>query len=84
MSELLAEGLFLMLFGMGTVATFLAILVLTTKGMSALLIRFGLADTQPQGIAPHPVAQPAKNDPQNEELVAVITAAIQQFRSRHK
>ena len=84
MSELLAEGLFLMLFGMGTVVAFLTILVLTTKGMSALLIRFGFADIEPQGITPHPVAQPTKNDPQNEELVAVITAAIQQFRSRHK
>ena len=83
MSELLAEGLFLMLFGMGTVAVFLTILVLTTKGMSAFLMRFGFADTEPQGVAPHPVAS-SNSDPQNEEVVAVITAAIQQFRSRHK
>ncbi|MBL4585085.1 MAG: OadG family protein [Pseudomonadales bacterium] len=84
MSELLAEGLFLMLFGMGTVAVFLTTLVLTTKTMSAVLSKLGFVDTALTHPAPQPVAQSNKNDPQNEELVAVITAAISQFRSRHK
>lgn len=73
-----------MLFGMGTVVTFLTILVLITKTMSAVLTRLGLVGPDLQGTAPHPVATSANNDPQNEELVSVITAAIQQFRSRHK
>ena len=74
-----------MLFGMGTVVTFLTILVLITKAMSAVLTRLGLVGPDLQRTAPHPVATSANNnDQQNEELVSVITAAIQQFRSRHK
>ncbi|MBV1915033.1 MAG: OadG family protein [Pseudomonadales bacterium] len=84
MSELLAEGLFLMLFGMGTVITFLTILVLMTKVMSALLLRFGLADVELPGAGLQPIAPSNSNSQQDEEVVAVITAAIQQFRSRHK
>ena len=83
MSELLGEGLFLMAFGMGTVVTFLAILVLMTKAMSAILLRLGLANVELPAAGLQPIA-PASNDPQQEEVVAVITAAIQQYRSRHK
>ena len=81
MSELLGEGLFLMAFGMGTVVTFLAILVLMTKAMSAILLRLGLANVELPAAGLQPIA-PASQ--QQEEVVAVITAAIQQYRSRHK
>lgn len=84
MSELLGEGLFLMAFGMGTVVTFLAILVLMTKAMSAILLRLGLANVELPAAGLQPIA-PASNEPQQqEEVVAAITAAIQQYRSRHK
>ncbi len=72
--DLINQGLELMLFGMGTVIVFLTLLVFATSAMSALMRRFA---PEPE---PVPVAAPgAANDPQ---LIAVITAAIKQHRSR--
>lgn len=60
-SDLLMQGVELMLVGMGTVFVFLTLLVLATQAMSSLAIRItGEADTE------HP----------NPEEVAAITAAL--------
>jgi len=77
MANLLSEGLTLMLLGMGIVFTFLAMLVLTMYGMSWLA----------QRLAPAEVARPAAILPraasdENDELVAVVSAAIHRYRKR--
>ncbi len=83
---LMQQGLELLLFGMGTVFFFLTLLVIVTSAMSQLVLRY----------APAPVVQerrsPVVSSPEaipttiadDTQLVAVISAAIQQYRSRHK
>jgi oxaloacetate decarboxylase gamma subunit len=69
-----------MLYGMGTVFTFLALLIIATTLMSAFLQRF----VKPEPVAvqsPVKANQAAGND---DQLVAVISAAIHKYRSRHK
>lgn len=74
--NIVAQGLELMLYGMGTVVVFLALLVLATSGMSRAINRY----------FPEPVAEPARSreqpaaGPGEAELVAVITAAVRRHR----
>ncbi|NRB41351.1 MAG: OadG family protein [Pseudomonadales bacterium] len=79
--NLLNEGLELMLFGMGTVFVFLTVLVLVTMLMSAIVQRF-FPDAPEQTLTttPRPAPVPASNN--DEQLLAVITAAVHKFRSR--
>ncbi len=79
MDNLFSEGLTLMAFGMGFVFVFLTLLVFATGIMSRLVGRY----------LPEPVAQAPKARPQpaaagtaanNDELVAVITAAVHKYR----
>jgi oxaloacetate decarboxylase gamma subunit len=74
------QGIELMLFGMGTVYVFLALLVVATQILSAFFKHY----VKPE---PQPVMPPAgkKNALANDDqLVAVISAAIHKYRSRHK
>ena len=75
--NLIQQGLELMLYGMGTVVLFLTLLVLVTGLMSALVRRFTppMPEPVPNGV---PVGQPDK------QLLAVISAAIHQHRSRQE
>lgn len=70
-AAILNDGLTLMLFGMGTVFLFLALLVLSTKMMSATVLRFG-----PEPV-PGPIATGAA-----EERQAAIAAALHHHRNR--
>ncbi len=83
-SELLMEGVRLMLLGMGIVFTFLIVLVFALYGMS----RVAAAIERRQGAAPLPAVTegaPHLIDPAVDgELAAVIGAAIVRYRStRH-
>ena len=82
MSEenLIQQGLELMLYGMGTVVLFLTLLVLATGLMSALVQRFTppMPEPVPNGTPGVPDGQPDK------QLLAVISAAIHQHRSRQE
>ncbi|KAA0874692.1 OadG family protein [Nitrincola tapanii] len=79
MDDLIAEGLSLMVFGMGFVIVFLTLLVFVTSLMSRLVMRFEPAPVAKPAVTRSPsAAQPAQND---AELVAVMTAAIRKFRS---
>ena len=81
-SDLMLDGLNLMMYGMGFVFTFLTLLVFSTKGMSTVINRWFpapepamvKAGTQVPGLTP---AQLAANDPQ---LIAVLTAAVHRHR----
>ena len=70
--DLLAQGIELMLVGMGTVFLFLTALVLATSLMSSFVVR-----RQP----PEARRSPATGEPSEEE-VAAIAAAINQYRRR--
>jgi oxaloacetate decarboxylase gamma subunit len=78
--DIVSQGVELMLYGMGTVVVFLALLVVMTSAMSMLVMRFFpearpvIADKAPGRIA-------TGDDPQ---LVAAISAAIKRHRTRHK
>ena len=80
-NSIVAQGVELMLYGMGTVVVFLGLLVVITSAMSSIVNRYF-----PE--APVPVAVPSagrKSGPAAQddgEVVAAITTAITQHRSR--
>ena len=83
--SIIEQGLELMIFGMGTVFVFLAVLVVVTSAMSAIVNRFfpdqtPAAKPQAPSIPPPGAVQPSEN----ATLMAVISAAGHQYRSRHK
>ncbi|WP_136680285.1 OadG family transporter subunit [Neptunomonas sp. XY-337] len=78
MDNLLSEGLTLMVFGMGFVFVFLTLLVGITTGMSKLVTKYTPAP-QPKAAKPAPAA--AAQSGNNDELVAVISAAVHKYRS---
>ncbi len=81
--DIVSQGIELMVFGMGTVVLFLALLVLATTAMSRVLQRYF---PEPEAALPVPdlplkLASQPGDDPQ---LVAVISAAIQRHRAKGK
>jgi oxaloacetate decarboxylase gamma subunit len=78
-SELLLEGVELMLFGLGFVFLFLVLLVLVIRVMSRLIEAF--ASKTPVPAALPPVARHADEAP-SAELLAAIQSAINQHRAR--
>ncbi len=70
----------LMLFGMGTVFVFLTCLVIATTIMSRITLRF----FKHEPVAAQPSAGSAPKAASDDTLIAVISAAIQKHRSRHK
>ena len=78
-SELLLEGVELMLFGLGFVFLFLILLVLVIRGMSRVIELFASKTPVPATVAP--VARFADEAP-SAELLAAIQSAIHQHRAR--
>jgi len=79
--DLMLVGLKLMLLGMGIVFSFLIVLVFAVRGMSRLADWLAPEAEAPAfaGMTPEqPVAQVHE-----EELIAVISAAVTRFRSNH-
>lgn len=76
MNSLVSEGLNLMVYGMGFVFVFLTLLVIVTTFMSKLVNTF----------LPEPIVEPKikASAPQstgnNDELLAVLTAAVHKYR----
>lgn len=80
MDNLLSEGLELMVFGMGFVIVFLTVLVFATTAMSKVVGKyFPEAPAQPAARKAVPATAAAANN--NDELIAVMTAAIHKHRS---
>ncbi len=78
-TSLVAQGLELMIFGMGVVFVFLAMLVFVTGFMSKLVNKFA---PEPQPVpAPARAATPQGVDPQ---LLKVLSAAVKEHRARQK
>nr|WP_067288366.1 OadG family protein [Marinobacterium profundum] len=84
MDSLLSEGLELMVFGMGFVFVFLTLLVFVTGLMSKLVMKYGPAPEIKQAKKRKPASASASASApaaDNDELVAVISAAVHKFRS---
>lgn len=82
-SSLIEDGLTLLIFGMGFVYVFLTLLVVTTGLMSRLVTKYA---PDPEPVAPirRKAAPAAAAAADQERLLAVISAAIQQYRAHHK
>ena len=80
---LLQQGIELMVFGMGTVFVFLVVLIGVTNAMSAIVQRF-FPEIPPSLEPDRAVANAAADPQQDEQLIAVISAAVHKYRSRHK
>jgi oxaloacetate decarboxylase gamma subunit len=76
MTELMSSGVELMFAGMGIVFLFLTMLVVAINIMSSLVQRF-FPD------APAPVATTVSSGI-DKSVIAAITAAVHQHRSKHK
>lgn len=76
--SLMQQGIDLLIFGMGTVFIFLAVLVVATTVMSKLVRRFD----KPAPVAVQP--GPGKVVAEDTELIAVISAALKKHRSRRR
>ena len=77
-SDLILEGVNLMLIGMGIVFVFLATLVVAMYGMSLLAQRLAPDTSVAELPASHPTPTGGVRD---GELIAVITAAVSRYRS---
>lgn len=82
MDNLLSEGLELLVFGMGFVFVFLTLLVISTGVMSKLVNKYAPAPApKVASRKPAPAGGNANAAAKNDELVAVMTAAIKKHRS---
>ncbi len=81
-SDLMLEGLTLMVFGMGFVFTFLTLLVFATKGMSAIVSRLSPVEELVM-TAPVTMASPSQNVANDPQLMAVLSAAVHRYRQDH-
>jgi len=83
MDNLLSEGLELLVFGMGFVFVFLTLLVISTGFMSKLVNKYLPAPppSKPQRSRPGAKVQAAGAEAKNDELIAVMTAAVHKYRS---
>ena len=77
MSGLLESGVELMMIGMGTVFSFLALLVVVTQTMSWVVLKFGLAsDPQVKNTGSGAADKLATTSGQPAQHVAAIAAAL--------
>lgn len=82
MSELMSEGVTLMLLGMGFVFSFLVVLIFATTAMSKVVVKFF---PEPEPVTPAPVAPtPTSGGGVDPQLLAVLKAAVKEHRSRQK
>jgi oxaloacetate decarboxylase gamma subunit len=79
-SDLMLEGLTLMVFGMGFVFTFLTLLVLATKTMSATVLRFSPAEDLSLLNPPLTAVSPFQQVANDAQLMAVLSAAVHRYR----
>jgi oxaloacetate decarboxylase (Na+ extruding) subunit gamma len=78
-SELLLEGVELMLFGLGFVFLFLILLVMVIRVMSWVIERFAVKAPIPISV---PSAVKSASDEPSADVLAAIQSAIHQHRAR--
>ena len=77
---LLAQGVELLIYGMGTVLVFLSLLVVATGAMSALLLRWFPEAAPPQAATPS--ASNAAGPP--PRVLAAIAVAVHRYRRERR
>lgn len=82
--DIVSQGVELMLFGMGTVVLFLALLVVMTTAMSRLVIRYFPESEAPALAALERLHRQQQQPADDPNLVAAISAAIHQYRAGKK
>lgn len=80
-ADLLLEGVKLMVLGMGTVFTFLMLLVVAMMGMSRLARTLRPDELPAESALKTPAGS---SSPEDQELIAVISAAVRQYRATHR
>ena len=73
-TELLEQGVNLMMLGMGMVFFILSLLIVTLKIVSAIILKY-----EPEVV---PTSTKVVTPQVDEDVVAAITIAVQRFRSR--
>jgi oxaloacetate decarboxylase gamma subunit len=81
--DLLLSGINLMFIGMGIVFVFLLVLVLAMKGMSRLALAVNERQGTAETLSSHASVSGQGQTGMRGDLVAVISAAIKQYRSIH-
>lgn len=86
MPSLIAQGMELLVYGMGTVVVFLTVLVYATRAMSSLVLRYApepAVETRPRRTIQTADAQPSATttDQPTPAQLAAITAALHLHRS---
>jgi oxaloacetate decarboxylase gamma subunit len=88
-SNILSEGLNVLMLGMGFVFTFLTVLVIATTIMSRIITRYekDVGVLPEEGIAaPTAVISPAMNERQHanddKNIITAISAALHRFRNK--
>ncbi|HLA29852.1 MAG TPA: OadG family transporter subunit [Pseudomonas sp.] len=83
-TDLLMEGVELMLIGIGSVYVFLTLLVYAIRGMSVLIARFAPEPMPPVATAQIPRPQTTAPADVSPDLIAAIQAAIHQHRNKRR
>ena len=81
-SNLMSEGFMLMIFGMGSVFVFLTLLVIFTILMSWLTEKYDAKYNLHETVSSAP-SLPSKTIDQST-LLAILTSAVHQYRSKNK
>ena len=83
--DIVAQGIELMLYGMGTVVLFLVLLIVATSAMSAVISRY-FAEPEHESAAGAALQKlRGQTSPaEDPNLIAVISAAIHQHRANRK
>lgn len=79
MNEMMSSGIDLMLLGMGIVFAFLALLIVMVNFMTFIIQRF--FPEEPVTIVTPPSATTSHTD---AGVIAAISAAVHQYRNKHK
>lgn len=82
-TDLLLEGVELMLFGMGFVFAFLILLIFTIRLMSWLIVRF-IPELAPVNATSQRKTMDSPAPPVDSETLTAIKLAIQQHRARRR
>ena len=82
MSDLLSQAIELMVLGLGIVFLFLTILVFATSYMSKLVLRYAPEIKPVEAKRAQSASQIATSN--DEQLLAVLSAAVEKFRSDQK
>nr|WP_299244044.1 OadG family transporter subunit [uncultured Halomonas sp.] len=83
-ASLMQEGLSLVAFGMGFVFVFLTLLVFATALMSRLVMTFVPVKQDEPFRSPPDGGKSANKSLENDEVIAVIGAAVKRYRQRHR